>query len=90
MSTCCDRPSSDLPLPRHRRCCFATFHQIKDPLLLIDNKQANNASTVPIQSEPLFQAIKGPGGTARLVMLHNESHGFLASESIFYMLHEMN
>jgi len=59
-------------------------------LLLIHRKQDNNASTVPIQSEPLFQAIKGPGGTARLVMRHNESHGFLASESIFYMRQEIN
>ena len=44
----------------------------------------NNSGTFPVQSERLFQAIKGNGGTARLVMLPNESHGYRARESILH------
>ena len=36
------------------------------------------------------QAVKGLGGTARLVMLPNESHGYRARESIMHMLYETN
>jgi dipeptidyl aminopeptidase/acylaminoacyl peptidase len=38
----------------------------------------------------MFQAVKGLGGTARLVMLPNESHGYRARESIMHMLYETN
>ena len=38
----------------------------------------------------MFQAIKGLGGTARLVMLPNESHAYRARESIMHMLYETN
>ncbi len=69
---------------------FNYANNIKDPLLLIHGEQDNNAGTFPIQSERLFQAIKGLGGTARLVMLPNESHGYRARESISHMLYEMN
>ncbi len=69
---------------------FNYADKIKDPLLLIHGEQDNNAGTFPIQSERLFQAIKGLGGTARLVMLPNESHGYRARESISHMLYEMN
>ena len=42
-----------------------------------------------MQSERLFQAIKGNGGTARLVMLPSESHGYRARESVLHVLAEM-
>ncbi len=61
---------------------------IKDALLLIHGEQDNNSGTFPIQSERMFQAIKGLGGTARLVMLPNESHAYRARESIMHMLYE--
>ena len=38
----------------------------------------------------MFQAIKGLGGTARLVMLPNEAHAYRARESIMQMLYETN
>ena len=69
---------------------FNFADNIKDALLIIHGEQDNNAGTFPIQSERLFQAIKGLGGTARLVMLPNESHGYRACESISHMLYEMN
>jgi dipeptidyl aminopeptidase/acylaminoacyl peptidase len=49
----------------------------------------NNSGTYPIQSERLFAAIKGLGGTARLVMLPNEAHGYAARESVLHTLAEM-
>ncbi len=67
---------------------FNYAEKIKDPILLIHGEQDNNSGTFPIQSERLFAAIKGLGGTSRLVMLPNESHGYRARESILHMLAE--
>ena len=64
------------------------------PSLLTDSRQWRAVSThclstrVPVQSPKLFQAIRGMGGTTRLVMLPRESHGYRARESILHMLHE--
>ncbi len=69
---------------------FNHADQIKDALLLIHGEQDNNSGTFPIQSERMFAAVKGLGGTARLVMLPNESHGYRARESILQMLAESN
>ena len=69
---------------------FNNADRIKDALLMIHGEQDNNSGTYPIQSERMFQAIKGLGGTARLVMLPNESHGYRARESIMHMLQETN
>ncbi|MFM9437078.1 dipeptidyl aminopeptidase/acylaminoacyl peptidase [Janthinobacterium sp. CG_23.3] len=69
---------------------FNNADKIKDALLLIHGEQDNNSGTFPIQSERMFQAIKGLGGTARLVMLPNESHAYRARESIMHMLYETN
>ncbi len=66
------------------------FHadKIKLPLLLIHGDMDANPGTVPLQSEKLFEAIRGTGGTARLVMLPFESHGYQAMESIEHVLYE--
>jgi dipeptidyl aminopeptidase/acylaminoacyl peptidase len=69
---------------------FNNADKIKDGLLMIHGEQDNNPGTFPIQSERMFQAIKGLGGTARLVMLPNESHAYRARESIMHMLYETN
>ncbi|WP_199099809.1 prolyl oligopeptidase family serine peptidase [Dyella sp. ASV21] len=69
---------------------FNYADHIKDALLMIHGEQDNNPGTFPIQSERLYAAIKGLGGTARLVMLPNESHAYRARESILQMLAEMN
>ena len=58
-------------------------------MLLIHGEIDNNSGTFPIQSQRLFAAIKGNGGTARLVMLPNESHGYRARESVLHTLAEM-
>ncbi len=69
---------------------FNFADQIKDAMLFIHGEQDNNPGTFPVQSERMFQAMKGTGGTARLVMLPNESHGYRARESILHMLAETN
>ena len=69
---------------------FNYAENIKDALLIIHGEQDNNSGTFPIQSERMYAAIKGLGGTSRLVMLPNESHGYRARESILHMLYESN
>ena len=69
---------------------FSYADKIKTPLLLIHGEADNNTGTFPIQSERLFSAIKGQGGTVRFVLLPLESHGYAARESVLHMLWEMN
>ncbi|MCG2585034.1 prolyl oligopeptidase family serine peptidase [Massilia sp. TS11] len=69
---------------------FNYADQIKDALLMIHGADDNNPGTFPIQSERMFAAVKGLGGTARLVMLPNEAHAYRARESILHMLAETN
>lgn len=69
---------------------FNNADKIKDAMLFIHGEQDNNSGTFPMQSERMFQAMKGLGGTARLVMLPNESHGYRARESVMHMLYETN
>lgn len=68
---------------------FAAADRIRDPLLLIHGDADNNPGTHALQSERLYQAIKGTGGIARLVMLPFESHSAVARESIEHTLWEM-
>ena len=68
---------------------FFFADKINEPLLLIHGEADNNTGTYPIQSERLFAAMQGTGGTARLVMLPSESHGYSAKESTEHTLFEM-
>jgi dipeptidyl aminopeptidase/acylaminoacyl peptidase len=68
---------------------FTHAHKINEPLLMIHGDADNNPGTHTMQSERLFQAIKGNGGTARLVLLPHESHGYRARESVLHVLAEM-
>lgn len=68
---------------------FFYANKINEPILLIHGEADNNQGTYPIQSERLFAAISGTGGTTRLVMLPFESHGYSAKESVEHTLYEM-
>ncbi|MGC2235710.1 MAG: prolyl oligopeptidase family serine peptidase [Pyrinomonadaceae bacterium] len=68
---------------------FFYANKINEPILLIHGEADNNQGTFPIQSERLFAAISGTGGTARLVMLPLEAHGYSAKESTEHVLYEM-
>ena len=69
---------------------FVHANRINEPLLLIHGAADDNAGSYPIQSERLFQAMKGLGGTVRLAMLPHEAHGYRARESILHMLWEQD
>lgn len=68
---------------------FMYANNIKDPILLIHGEADDNSGTFPIQSERMYAAIRGNGGTARLVMLPYEAHGYAGKESIEHVLYEM-
>ena len=67
---------------------FRYADQITAPLLMVHGEADNNSGTFPVQSERLFQALQGLGGTARLVLLPFESHGYAGRESVLHVLAE--
>ncbi|WP_346318124.1 prolyl oligopeptidase family serine peptidase [Chitinophaga sp. YIM B06452] len=69
---------------------FSFADKIKTPLLMIHGELDNNSGTFPIQSERLYNAIKGHGGTVRYVQLPFESHGYSARENLLHMLWEQS
>jgi len=69
---------------------FMHAHRIAEPVLLIHGAADDNSGTFPMQSERFYAALKGHGGTARLVMLPHESHGYRARESVLHMLWEQD
>ncbi len=68
---------------------FLSAHKINEPILLIHGAADNNTGTFPIQSERMYTAIRGNGGTVRFVMLPHESHGYAGRESVEHTLAEM-
>ena len=68
---------------------FTYANKIKDPILLVHGMADNNTGTYPIQSERMYQALKGNGATTRYVQLPGEAHGYRARESVGHALAEM-
>jgi len=69
---------------------FMHAHKVDEPILFIHGIADNNSGTFPLQSERFYNAVKGHGALARLVMLPHESHGYRARESVMHMLWEMD
>lgn len=69
----------------------AFFHadKIKTPLLIMHGMDDANPGTEPVQAPKLYQAIRGLGGTTRLVMLPHEPHWYTAMESNEQEVYEM-
>lgn len=63
--------------------------RITAPLLLIHGDADNNAGTFPMQSERMYQAMRGHGKIVRYVSLPSEGHGYRARESVMHALSEM-
>ncbi len=78
----------DVPEVYNTMSPFMNAGKIKKPILLIHGEADNNPGTFTLQTERYFQAIKGLGGTARMVILPKESHGYLAKENILHLLWE--
>jgi dipeptidyl aminopeptidase/acylaminoacyl peptidase len=85
-----DRTYWQAPQVYYNMSPFSFADKIKAPILLIHGEADNNTGTFPIQSERLFSAIKGQGGTVRFVLLPLESHGYAGRESVLHMFWEMN
>lgn len=85
-----DRTYWQAPQLYYEMSPFSYADKIKTPILLIHGEMDNNQGTFPINSERLFNAIKGHGGTTRFVYLPYESHGYRAKENILHMLWETN
>ncbi len=68
---------------------FMHADKVNEPILFIHGQLDNNSGTFPMQSERFYSAVKGHGGTAKLVMLPFESHGYRARESVMHTLWEM-
>jgi dipeptidyl aminopeptidase/acylaminoacyl peptidase len=68
---------------------FMYATKVNEPMLMIHGEADDNTGTFPIQSERMYQALKGHGATVRLVMLPHEAHGYAGRESIEHVLYEM-
>jgi dipeptidyl aminopeptidase/acylaminoacyl peptidase len=67
---------------------FNYADKINEPVLLIHGQRDDNSGTFPINSERLFAAIKGLGGSVRYVQLPLEPHGYTAIETQRHLLWE--
>ena len=79
----------DTPDTYYRLSPFMAADKINEPILFIHGENDSNQGTFPEQSERMFAAVKGTGGTARLVMLPHEDHGYRGRESVLHTLYEM-
>jgi dipeptidyl aminopeptidase/acylaminoacyl peptidase len=85
-----DRTYWDDPQLYYEMSPFSYANKIKTPILLIHGDADDNPGTFPINSERLFNAIKGFGGTVRFVFLPYEAHSYRGKENLLHMLWEMN
>ncbi len=68
---------------------FFSADKLKTPLLIMHGAEDANPGTTPIQSSKFYEAIRGNGGTTRLVMLPHEPHWYTAMESNEQLVYEM-
>jgi len=68
---------------------FFYADKLKTPLLIMHGSEDANPGTTPIQANKLYEAIRGNGGTARLVLLPHEPHLYTAMESNEQLVYEM-
>jgi dipeptidyl aminopeptidase/acylaminoacyl peptidase len=83
-----DRTYWDDPKLYYDMSPFSYADKIKTPLLLIHGDADDNTGTYPINSERLFAAVKGFGGTVRFVFLPFEAHGYRGRENLLHKLWE--
>jgi dipeptidyl aminopeptidase/acylaminoacyl peptidase len=69
---------------------FMNADKMKTPMLLVHGEADNNPGTFTLQTERYFQALKGLGAPARMVILPKESHGYAAKENILHLLWEQD
>ncbi|MDD3321189.1 MAG: prolyl oligopeptidase family serine peptidase [Paludibacter sp.] len=69
---------------------FMNAEKMKTPILLVHGEADNNPGTFTLQTERYFQALKGLGAPARMVILPKEQHGYVARENILHLLWEQD
>ncbi|KAF2510853.1 S9 family peptidase [Flavobacterium zhairuonense] len=69
---------------------FMNADKMKTPILLVHGEADNNPGTFTLQTERYFQALKGLGANARMVILPKEAHSYVAKENIFHLLWEQD
>jgi dipeptidyl aminopeptidase/acylaminoacyl peptidase len=62
--------------------------KVNEPVLVIHGAADSNPGTLTFQSEVFFEGVRGSGGTARMVLLPFEDHGYRAKESVEHVLWE--
>jgi dipeptidyl aminopeptidase/acylaminoacyl peptidase len=68
---------------------FFFASKAEPPLLIVHGEEDANPGTTPLQATKLYEAIRGNGGTVRLVMLPHEPHWYSAMESNEQLIYEM-
>lgn len=68
---------------------FFMADKLKLPVLIVHGEDDANPGTTPLQAKKLYEAVRGNGGTARLVMLPHEPHWYTAMESNEQLAYEM-
>lgn len=69
---------------------FMNADKMKTPLLLVHGEADNNPGTFTLQTERYFQALKGLGAPARMVILPKEAHSYVAKDNILHLLWEQD
>ena len=62
--------------------------KVNEPILIIHGNDDANPGTLTAQSEVFYEAIRGSGGNARLVLLPFEDHGYRAKETLEHVVWE--
>jgi dipeptidyl aminopeptidase/acylaminoacyl peptidase len=83
-----DRTYWQAPQLYYEMSPFSFADKIKEPILLVHGEQDDNTGTFPINSERLYAALKGNGGTARFVYLPYEAHSYRGKENVLHLLWE--
>lgn len=69
---------------------FLYADSLRAPLLLVHGQDDDNPGTFTVQSERYFDALKGLGKNARLVVFPSEKHGYRARETWLHLLWEID
>ncbi|MEI8272196.1 MAG: prolyl oligopeptidase family serine peptidase [Paludibacter sp.] len=80
----------DAPKVYNTMSPFMTADKMKTPILLVHGEADNNPGTFTLQTERYFQALKGLGAPARMLILPKEQHSYVARENIMHLLWEQD
>ncbi len=79
----------EAPEPYRKASPFFFVDKLEHPILIMHGADDANPGTTPMQSSNFYSAVRGNGGTAKLVLLPHEPHHYQARESHEHVIHEM-